>query len=263
MPRDHFVARTYLKHFADPSGVLHGYRKPDGFAFPASPRDVCAEWDDDLNPEFLPNDPALLGRLRKLFEPNWNRAVSGLQQGTPSDEERLILAGYMANLMNCTPTAKRIFVTMHNYQVKRYLSFAKKMKEKHGGLPDLPVEAIEMMERGEISFATHPDFVKAMATRNLLDIAWTMYHQDWDVIENDTDLPFLTSDNPVPVLALGLTDLLIRFLPVTPRLCLSVMYHRETEDLGESVSTKQPSLGTIRRVGTTRASHLELKFITL
>jgi hypothetical protein len=164
MPRDHFVAQTYLKQFADPSGVLHAYRKPDGFAFRAWPRDVCAEWDDDLNPEFLPHDPELLGKFRKIFEPHWNRAVSAFQQGNASDEDKFILAGYMANLMSCTPTAKRLAVTAYNDQVKAYLSFAKKMKEKHGGQPELPVEAIEMMERGKISFETKPDFVKAKAT---------------------------------------------------------------------------------------------------
>ena len=59
-----------------------------------------------------------------------------------------------------------IGVTMHNQQAVGYLSYAKRMKEKHGGQPDLPVEAIEALERGEIAFDTDSDYVKALCTRH-------------------------------------------------------------------------------------------------
>jgi hypothetical protein len=61
MAEDHYVARAYLKHFCDPNlrGMLHGYRKPSGDTFPCWPKDVCREWDGDINPTL--KEPGLLG----------------------------------------------------------------------------------------------------------------------------------------------------------------------------------------------------------
>jgi len=63
-------------------------------------------------------------------------------------------------------------------------------------------------------------------------------------------LLFLTSDNPVPIRADGMAALVapvIHFLPVTPRLCLSVTPRGKPERLDKTVNVQQPSRGTIRR----------------
>jgi hypothetical protein len=72
MAKDHFVAQTYLRHFGDPSrkGMLHAYRKSDGKYFPCNTKDVCHEWDGDLNPLLVQSN--MLGQFRKLFEPRWH-----------------------------------------------------------------------------------------------------------------------------------------------------------------------------------------------
>jgi hypothetical protein len=51
MARDHFAARTHLKHFGDPSenDMLNAYRKMGGAAFPCWPADACHGWDGDMN----------------------------------------------------------------------------------------------------------------------------------------------------------------------------------------------------------------------
>ncbi len=71
MPHDHYVAQTYLRHFADPGGMLHVYRKADGKCWRRSPKSVCNEWDGDLIRDFLKNE-CLLGEYRAIFEPPWN-----------------------------------------------------------------------------------------------------------------------------------------------------------------------------------------------
>ncbi len=35
--KDHYVAETYLRHFAGPLGMLRAYRKSDGTTFPCWP----------------------------------------------------------------------------------------------------------------------------------------------------------------------------------------------------------------------------------
>lgn len=74
MARDHYVAKTYLKHFAGSDGMLRAYRKSDGARFPCRPGDVCHEWNGDLIEDFL-CDPTALAKYRKFFEPAWNPAI--------------------------------------------------------------------------------------------------------------------------------------------------------------------------------------------
>ncbi len=227
MTKDHFVAQTYLRHFGDPArkGMLHAYRKSDGKYFPCHTADVCHEWDGDLNPLLVKND--LLGDFRKIFEPQWNVSIETLLSKTMSPTDMFAVAGYFANLMVCTPTWRRIGVTMHNDHAKSFLTFSKKMQENHGGNPELPVDAIEMLERGEITLEHDPNYIKAKATQGLMNYAWMTYHQDWTIIRNATAYPFITSDNPVAIhQSAKFAEPMTRYLPITPALCISVRYDR-------------------------------------
>jgi len=223
MAQDHFIAQTYLKHFGDPDrgGMLHAYRKSDGAKFHCWPQTICREWDGDLNPTWL-KEPALLGQFRKIFEPLWNVAAETLLSKTPSAQDRFAIAGYAANLMTCTPTWRRIGVEAYNDHATGFLLFSKQMQEKHGGNPELPVDAIEALERKQIKLHHDPNFIKAEYTRQLMQHAWLIYHQDWEIIENTTGFPFVTSDNPVGLLtSADFRRSPRRFLPITPKLCLS------------------------------------------
>jgi hypothetical protein len=78
MRDDHYVAQTYLQHFAGPSGMLRAYRKSDGTTFPCKPRDICHEPNGDIIPDFL-SEPGYLGEYRAGFEPLWNSGVAALR----------------------------------------------------------------------------------------------------------------------------------------------------------------------------------------
>ena len=214
MAKDHYISQTYLKHFCDEKGLLHAYRKSDGAEFPCRPKAVCHEWDGDLNPAFLPGVPNLLGEWRGTFESRWNTAMEALRSRTVDPGGKFAIAGLFANLMVCTPTWRRIGVRMMGWHATRHLSFAKRMQEKHGYDPEFPIEAIEMLERGEIKLETEPEYVKAMVTMQLSKYAWAAYHSDWTVLRNETAQPFLTSDNPVAIVDPGGPTLAVtRFLP--------------------------------------------------
>jgi hypothetical protein len=66
MAQDHYIAQTYLKHWAGHEGRLHAYRKSRPHEFQCWPYDVCREWNGDLNPYFKKN-PSLLGDFQKIF----------------------------------------------------------------------------------------------------------------------------------------------------------------------------------------------------
>ena len=82
MANDHYVARTYLKHWCNPNDghLMRAYRKSDRKQFPCRPADVCHEWDGDLNPDYF-TDPAVLGEFRKIFEPKWDPTIASIQNG--------------------------------------------------------------------------------------------------------------------------------------------------------------------------------------
>lgn len=253
MSKDHFIARTYLKHFGDPSrsGMLHAYRKSDGKTFPCWPADVCWEWDGDLNPNVFKDRPKILGELRKIFEPHWNEAIDSILEKRISNENKFLISAHIGHLMTCTPTWRRIGVGMGDQMIRQYLSFYKKMKDKHGGEFEIPRDGIEMIERGEMTVHTKPEYIKAISTQHLLEIAWEAYNQDWTVLRNNTDSPFLTSDNPV---ALSESRSAVvpstRYLPITPRLCLSVNFSpnrvKPLDREKPSIDLQRPPMGTIR-----------------
>jgi hypothetical protein len=225
MTQDHFVSQTYLTPFCDTNagGKLHAYRKANGTVFHPSPHGVCKERDGDLNSKFIPHRPELLGDLRSLFEPHWPQCVKDMFAHNISADDRWHISCAIANFMACTPTWRDIGAGMATRQLAGHLSFAKAMQAKHGGNPDLPVEAIQALEQDQIHI--DPDYIKCIQTKMFLDLAWATYNQNWDVIFNATDCPFLTSDNPFAYLTMEtITEPVSRVLPVTPQLCLRITY---------------------------------------
>ena len=95
-----------------------------------------------------------------------------------------------------------------------------------GGLPNVPVEAIEMLEQGKLTLRHDPNYVKGVVSLQLTEYAWKTYHQNWMIVRNSTGFPFITSDNPVSIHQPDAFSPAIRHLPITPRLCLSVRYDR-------------------------------------
>ena len=200
MSNDHFVARTYLKHFGDQKarGMLHAYRKTDGKEFPCWPKDVCHEWEGDLNDAF-PDNPGMLGDYRKIFEPLWNPAVQTILEGSIGREEKFIVSAYMANLMVCTPAWRRIGQKIYRDGHVGVLKFKQEMAEKHGKPDPILKEGLEMLDQGHIEIEVDPGYIKAKSIRGLMDFACTIYDQDWTIVTNTTDQPFVTSDNPVAI----------------------------------------------------------------
>lgn len=223
MPRDHYVAQTYLGHFADPGGMLHVYRKADGKYWQSGPKGVCREWDGDIIHDFLKNE-RMLGDYRAIFEPRWNDAITDLENGHCDSAVKMAISGYWANLLVCTPAWTRVgirmldFAAMHRLRSEDILCTEK-------GKPDPKLkEMLAAFNSGRCRIETKPDAVRAMAARALMDFAWALYNARWTVIRNETAIGFLTSDNPVafndPGSWRGGQPGLPRYLTLSPRLCL-------------------------------------------
>jgi hypothetical protein len=253
LAKDHFVAQTYLKHFGDPKikGMLHAYRKPDGATFQCWPKDVCHEWDGDLNPEIL-NRPELLGDYRKIFEPQWDPALAKMLSHDLSAGDKFVIAAYMANLMVCTPAWRRVGQEMYGQNIVSTLSAKNEVKQQSGQPDETLAEGLAMIKAGTLRVEVDANHIKAKSTRQLLVYACLAYNLDWLVKVNETDQPYLTSDNPVAMRFSGRhLDPLTRLFPVSPKVSLEMTYDPrklpriKMEDV--TAIMRSPPRGEVRR----------------
>jgi len=254
--QDHYIAQTYLKHFADTDGRLHTYQKPNGKYFSAWPGDVCREWDDDLNPD-IPDRPELLGDFRKMFEPHWNAVVEELKERRMAKDRKMVVSLCYAHMMICVPTWRRLLARFWEQTKAIELRF-RNTTYKERGIKDEQLEkGIALIENGAIRLEAEPNSVKAWLTINLVKFACQAYHADWKIVENNGDIPFFTSDNPVAV-QYGATpaEPTTKFMPITPKLGLLMItdprkehgriIHKPHEEI-ERLLKEEPS-GSIQSV---------------
>jgi hypothetical protein len=112
-------------------------------------------------------------------------------------------------------------------------------------------EAIEALDRGEIKVETEGDYIRAQSARSLVQYAWGLYNADWDGFENDTEIEYITSDNPASFEDQGDAVIsgrppFIRYLPVTPRLCLMCDLTQNPRAVQQTPDFQQEPKGTIR-----------------
>jgi hypothetical protein len=272
MPEDHYVARTYLKHFADDSGMLRAYRKSDGKTFPCPPKDICKELDGDIIPEFL-SDDKLLGKYRKIFEGAWNPAVEALQKRAVDQNTKLHIGGYWANLMVGTPTWKRTGTDLYNQNIEYNLRARAALSRENGNPEELLEQGIKALDSGQMRIAVEGDYIRAQGALFALRYAWKLYNADWHVHENATEVPFITSDNPScfeddPTWGKREHPL---YLPITPKLCLTcdLSKQRDLPELPDfakapkgKVTGGDASLETVRRINVITAKSAEDLILT-
>jgi hypothetical protein len=219
MAKDHFVAQTYLKHWCDPrTSKLRGYKKAEDESFPCSPKDVCHEWNWDINPLFE-EKPELLADYRRIFEPQWNPTVGAVRSGRLSSEDKFVVAGYWALLTTCTPTWHSHAVKVYEQQLLDFIP----MVAEH--IAQQRPEDREFIEKAIAERRIVPDvdddYVKGILTKHLTNTTIMLYQQDWIILQNATRVPFITSDNPSSVFPRRkMMEPLVRFLPLGPDIAI-------------------------------------------
>ena len=217
MALDHFVAKTYLKHWCDPTTrKLHAYSKTGGGReSPLAPKEVCREEGGDSNPTYLAVADSL-GQWRKIFEPRWNGTIEAIRKGRITGDEKFIVAGYWANVTLTTPSYQDIGRKLYEHSVRSLIPFVAKPPPPGVRLEDLQIEI-------------DPAFVKAKLTQMLLALTYAFCRQPWTILLNKTTQPFLTSDNPSAMFGAGLGLAPARILPLTPDMSVSTLMDPKLE----------------------------------
>jgi hypothetical protein len=164
-----------------------------------------------------------LGQWLKLYEPHWAAAIERLEakhELSPSD--KFIIAGYWAHLSTCTPTWQRVSAKIQQEEIDEVhlQKFVEYVATRPGDFPNAE-KYLPLVKAGRLRPTIDPNYPKAVATKQLLEHLWVLYHQEWNVVYNNTEELFLTSDNPSIFDHEYGTELHpARYLPITPRLAL-------------------------------------------
>jgi hypothetical protein len=258
MSRDHYIAQTYLNRFVGKNGFLQAYRKSDGNTFPCRPYAICHEWDGDMIPDFMVQ-PDYLGQYRAMFEQNWGLAVDAIEAQACPDDVKLAIAGYWGNLLVCTPAWKRVGVSIYYRQMMDFLNAHRDLKNRIGKPDKIINEALAAIDAGKVKLEIDPNYIHAVSASQMLEHAIRLYNSDWIIVANDTDIDFLTSDNPSaiedPGQFRGGVGGLTRYLPITPRLCI-VCEPMHPEIMRGKFELTDPPKGRVR-FATTSKDHIK------
>jgi Protein of unknown function (DUF4238) len=241
---------------------MRGYKKAVEGNFPCSPKDVCREWNWDINPLFKDN-PGLLADFRKAFEPHWNPAIGEVRSGRISSEEKFVLAGYWAQLTTCTPAWHAHAVEMYERQVLDFIPLVAAHVARQRPADREYIE--KALAEGRIVPDIDGNHVKGVLTQQLTRTISVLYHQDWFVVRNTTEMPFITSDNPSSIFPRrGPTSPLVRFLPLAPDLGLiAVAAARKGRDDVPLPDLTKPPPGVVRSAIVDRKRAARLNRITV
>ncbi|MAQ30407.1 MAG: hypothetical protein CL950_10605 [Erythrobacter sp.] len=224
MALDHFVSQVHLKNFySDALGgrKMYAYRKSDLATFPCNARDVCRISDGSTN-AFL-TEPRILEDFLKNVEPKYNRAAQALAEERFGFNDVLVIAGFAAFVLSCSPTAMRLGAS----SLSKLAATEIELIERMGELPPVPpvlgvASATELVSSERLIVETDPKFPQGMGISQLPTLTKSLASYRWEIVKNPNSAatPFLTSDFPVATETPGPPA--IRILPLRPDLAVRI-----------------------------------------
>jgi hypothetical protein len=221
---DHFVSKTYLKSFSDEKGMLIPYYKNKNkiIGKPKSPSSICYEKDGDSNSFF--KDSRILDEYLKLFENYWAEHIDDLEKNRESPMTKFHIAGYLSYLKTCTLAAKRIGYEMIESSIQPTINHELRKIELEGKIPDEIKELLRTRRLDQIlNIEIEPDYPHSIAITNLVSTTNLLYQSDWDILFNNSDVPFITSDNPTALYYRSPNDYIAAtYFPLTPKIAVLI-----------------------------------------
>lgn len=109
MTLDHYVSQVYLRNFYSPAlgNRMHALRKRDLKAFTPRSEDVCRVEEGSTN-RYLTNYRLNEQFLREI-EPRYTASLEKLRADKIDEESIFVIAGLVAFIVGCSPTAMRLF----------------------------------------------------------------------------------------------------------------------------------------------------------
>ena len=213
---------------------MYALRKSDGKSFTPNSESVCRIEAGSTN-AYLTND-RVIEEFLKGVEPKYNAAARKLAQGQIDPEVIYVIAGFVAYILSCSPTAMRL----HTASMKAILETSARALDAAGAFPEVP-EALgsksltELLGGGAVQLKVDSKYPQAVGISNILKMILTLGNSAWEVLENPfTDSPFFTSDYPDAIEDSGDPRVINHIVPLTPfvaiRICPDISLRRDQLD---------------------------------
>jgi hypothetical protein len=222
MPLDHYVSQVHLRNFYSPAlgNMMFAMRKTDLKAFTCRSQDVC-RIPDGSTTNYLA-DPRAVEKFLEVIEPKYNASVEKLREGRPDPEVITSIAGFAAYVAACSPTARRINIApLENILLETAATLDSQ------GLFDRAPDSLgnkaltELLMDGTVKFDIDPKYPQAISVSNLLETTTLFGSGRWEVLINNSDSPYLTSDFPAAIEAKE-RGIMRRIVPLTPELAVRI-----------------------------------------
>jgi hypothetical protein len=189
-----------------------------------SPRseDVCRIEDNSTN-AYLKEDRAVEEFL-KGFEPRYNTSVAKIRQNKIDKECIHVVAGFVAYIITCSPTAMRI----GSGPMKAALDSTAKILDAQGVIPNAPDKLggksiTELLADGSVKFTVDAKYPQAIGIANITHHTSVFGNSPWEILlNNDADNPFFTSDYPAAIEALDWNTPINRVVPLAPDVAIRI-----------------------------------------
>ena len=195
---DHYVSQAYLRGFVGPTGDIVPYYKDAQVIVgrPKKPKSICFETEGDRC-KYLP-EPRAVDRFLPVFENRWKSNVAEVKNRRLDPNVRLELCGYIAYLRTCNPAAKRLGQQMiaGTLQPIAYREMMRDLDTDTTLAAEPKIRLREAIQDKKISIKIDREFAHAQNLAALIGILSRIYCSYWLVMVNDSDIPFITSDNP-------------------------------------------------------------------
>ena len=191
--RHHYVPKAYLKAFSDPQGKLRVYRKDD----PTRPHHVVPDatqfrryYYSQPKPDGGKDHNTLEG-LFSAVESQWPETVARLHRRENCNDRLENIFNFMSLQRVRVPAARDATENVLRHSVHAALE----LLSAQGKLPPPPAGFEDLLSRVHVTIDPHQSIhamvtmLRGMATLwSILGIA---------AVHNNTEVPFITSDNPV------------------------------------------------------------------
>jgi hypothetical protein len=223
MPLDHYVSQVHLRKFYSPAldGLMYAIRKSDLKCFRTKSQDVCRIEDGSTN-AFLRKERAIEEFLKDV-EPRYDASLAKLREKKFDQECIHCIAGFVAYVVTCSPTAMRI----NSAPVKAVVKSAATILDAQGGLPKAPKmlaekTVTELLSDGTLKFDVDPKYPQAIGVASIKHQVSVFGNSPWEILHSDATCPFLTSDFPAAIEVADLKTPISRIVPLAPDLAIRI-----------------------------------------
>jgi hypothetical protein len=209
---------------------MYAWRKSKPETFFCDARDVCRIPDGSTN-EYIA-EPRAIEEFLRLVEPRYNQACAASLSDSITFEDVLSLAGFVAFVITCSPTAIRL----GRQSIAAIVDTQARLLDHYGLVGSAPKELgqrslSELLDEGAIFVNVDSKFTQSIGIAQVLELTNSFGDSCWEFITNPFEgSPFLTSDFPACIAPDTSHSALRRFIPLRPDLGVYVTPSRAAAD---------------------------------